>query len=53
MTHLSKTGVIKPTKLIIKKKQKKQVNKFIEVKIVLILNFRDWKVIFAVFMSKM
>ena len=42
------TGVIKETKLI-SFFIKKQVNEFIRVKIVIMLNFRDEKVIFIVF----
>ena len=42
---------MKPTKLLSFFK-KKQVNEFIRVKIVIILNFRNKKVIFAVFYVK-
>ena len=49
MSYFFRTRVIKPTKLlnVFKKKQ------FIRVKIVTILNFRNEKVIFIVFMSNM
>ena len=48
MSHLPTTGVIKETKLI-SFFIKKQVNEFIRVKIVIMLNFRDEKVIFIAF----
>ena len=41
-------GVIKQTKFLLKK----QVNEFIRVKIVIILNFLNVKIILMVFMSK-
>ena len=49
--HFFTTGVMKPTKLLSFFK-KKQVNEFIRVKIVIILNFCNKKVIFAVFYVK-
>ena len=50
-SHFFTTGVMKPTKLLSFFK-KKQVNEFIRVKIVIILNFRNKKVIFVVFYVK-
>ena len=51
MSHFSTTGVIKPTKLLSFFK-KKQLNKFMRVKIVIVLNFRNEKVIFIAFYVK-
>ena len=51
MSHFSTTGVIKPTKLLSFFK-KKQLNKFMRVKIVIVLNFRNKKVIFIGFYVK-
>ena len=51
MSHFSTTGVIKPTKLLSFFK-KKQLNKFMRVKIVIVLNFRNEKVIFIGFYVK-
>ena len=51
MSHFSTTGVIKPTKLLSFSK-KKQLNEFMRVKIVIVLNFRNEKVIFIAFYVK-
>ena len=51
MSHFSTTGVIKPTKLLSFSK-KKQLNEFMRVKIVVVLNFRNENVIFIAFYVK-
>ena len=51
MSHFSTTGFIKPAKLL-RIFKKKGVNEFIKVKIVVILNFCNEKVIFVVFYVK-
>ena len=51
MSHFSKTGVIKPTKLFFFF-LRKQVNEFIRVKLVIILNVSIGKVTFIAFFVK-
>ena len=52
MSHFSSTGIIKQTKLSSFFKKKKQVNEFIRVKIIIILNFHNGKVVSIVFYVK-
>ena len=52
MSHFSSTGIIKQTKLSSFLKKKKQVNEFIRVKIIIILNFHNGKVVSIVFYVK-
>ena len=52
MSHFSSTGIIKQTKLSSFFLKKKQVNEFIRVKIIIILNFHNGKVVSIVFYVK-
>ena len=49
MCHFTTTGIIKPTKLL---KQTRKENEFIRVKIVILLDFCNKKVIFIFFYVK-
>ena len=52
MSHFSSIGIIKQTKLSSFFFLKKQVNEFIRVKIIIILNFHNGKVVSIVFYVK-